>query len=101
MKSRAIWLKQGDKNTKFFHKFANSRREKNFVWKISDGRGGFLYSQQEITNEAVNFFANQYKRSEECSFQDILWGIEVFPKMFDEDINDQIFQQVTEEELIK
>jgi len=30
-----------------------------------------------------------------------MWGIEVFPKMFDEDINDQIFQPVTEEELLK
>lgn len=51
-----IWLKEGDKNTKIFHKFANSRHEKNSIWKISDGIGGFLYSQQQISNEAVSFF---------------------------------------------
>lgn len=59
LKSRAIWLKEGDKNTKFFHNFANARRKKNSIWKIRDGRGRFIYSQQEISNEAVNFFGKQ------------------------------------------
>lgn len=37
LKSRAIWLKEGDKNTKFFHKYENSKCERNTIWKISDG----------------------------------------------------------------
>lgn len=56
LKSRALWLREGDRNTKFFYNFANARREKNSIWKISDGKGGFIYSQQEITKEAVSFF---------------------------------------------
>eukprot|EP00253_Pinus_taeda_P009171 PITA_09171 len=100
LKSRAIWMKEGDRNSKIFHNFANSRREKNSIWKISDGKGGFLYSQQDITNEAVEFFKNQYKRSKEFKIQDILWGIDLFPWMFDGDLNDHIFQPVSEEELL-
>ena len=33
-KSREIWLKEGDKNTGFFHKMANSNRRRNCLKKI-------------------------------------------------------------------
>lgn len=35
LKSRALWLKDGD--TKFFHRYASARREMNTIWKISNG----------------------------------------------------------------
>jgi len=49
----------------------------------------------------MRFFENQYKRTDDRSFRDILWGIELYPRMFNDDINDQIFQPVTEEELLR
>lgn len=44
LKCRAIWLREGDRNMKYFHNFANARRSKNSIWKIQDGKGGFFYS---------------------------------------------------------
>lgn len=61
---RVIWLKEGHRDTKFFHRYANARREKNTIWKISDGQGGFLFSHQEISREVVRHFKDQYKRRE-------------------------------------
>ncbi|KAJ0965450.1 hypothetical protein J5N97_026588 [Dioscorea zingiberensis] len=33
--SRITWLKEGDKNTKFFHSIANQRRNKNWIHQLS------------------------------------------------------------------
>ena len=30
-KSREVWLKEGEKNTRFFHKMANSHRRRNEI----------------------------------------------------------------------
>jgi hypothetical protein len=38
-KSRAIWITSGDKNTKFFHRFASFRRNKKHIWEIEDESG--------------------------------------------------------------
>jgi hypothetical protein len=35
-RSRAIWIQSGDQNTKFFHHFANYRRNCKYVWEIRD-----------------------------------------------------------------
>ena len=37
-KSREIWLKEGDRNTKFFHKMANAHRRRNQLNRIKVNR---------------------------------------------------------------
>jgi hypothetical protein len=34
LRSQALWLNKGDKNTRFFHKFATQRRNQNTIWDI-------------------------------------------------------------------
>eukprot|EP00253_Pinus_taeda_P004767 PITA_04767 len=76
------------------------RHEKNTIWKISDGQGGYHVSQRDISKEAVRHFKNQYRRREGCGFQDILWGIDRVPQMFDDGKNESLFQPITEDELL-
>lgn len=32
LRSRAIWMHEGDENTKFYHKFTNGRKVINTIW---------------------------------------------------------------------
>eukprot|EP00253_Pinus_taeda_P008500 PITA_08500 len=40
LRSRAIWLKAGDENSRFFHNFAKGRRVANTIWNIPLPEGG-------------------------------------------------------------
>ena len=48
LKSRITLLKEGDLNTKFFHRIANDRRNKNAIWSITKDDGNVIYDEAEI-----------------------------------------------------
>eukprot|EP00253_Pinus_taeda_P024733 PITA_24733 len=50
LKSRALWLREGDRNTKFFHNFANARRRKNSIWKIEDDLMPVMFNEPAYEN---------------------------------------------------
>ena len=63
-KSRMLWIKEGDNNTKFFHKMANSRRRFNHLSFLEVDR--VIYEEEsEIAAQVVNFYKNLYQESEE------------------------------------
>ena len=47
-RSRADWLKEGDKNTKFFHSKASAKRRKNKIWGVEDDRGNWVNDPEGI-----------------------------------------------------
>ncbi|RVX07436.1 hypothetical protein CK203_022574 [Vitis vinifera] len=54
-KSREVWLREGDRNTSFFHKMANAHRKRNLMsWvKIN---GSWLTEENEIRDGVMNEF---------------------------------------------
>ncbi|KAK3206924.1 hypothetical protein Dsin_020970 [Dipteronia sinensis] len=59
-KSRVNWLKEGDKNTKFFHSMTDGRKRTNYISDIFfDGE---RFSEPHLVkNGVVNFFTKHYE----------------------------------------
>lgn len=58
-KSHCKWFKEMNKNTKFFHRMANARRNKNHISKIF-WQGNHVEDPEEIEQAFVCYFTNLY-----------------------------------------
>ncbi|WMV29767.1 hypothetical protein MTR67_023152 [Solanum verrucosum] len=84
-RSRAVWLRQGDRNTNFFHKVANSHRRVNTTDKIK-AREELLTEPAEIQREITEYYENLYSETED-------WRPELEMRecpMIDENDNNQL-----------
>uniref|UniRef100_A0A2N9GAG5 Reverse transcriptase domain-containing protein n=1 Tax=Fagus sylvatica TaxID=28930 RepID=A0A2N9GAG5_FAGSY len=62
-KSRVLWLREGDNNTKFFHKMTNSNRRRNRV-QVIEVEGRLYDVEADIREQMVLFYNNLYQESE-------------------------------------
>ena len=80
-KSRAIWLKEGDKNSSFFHCIASSHRNSNTIGKLLIN-GSPSMNQDEIRDHIAQFYEHLYR--EDGYRRPYLEGIQ-FDAITDED----------------
>lgn len=98
LRSRADQLRGGDKNTKFFHLKALSRKRKNKIQGIEDAHGKWIEESEEIGKQFYEYFADSFSTSNPThdQMEDALRGI--IPKVSLE-MNAYMSQLYTEEEI--
>ena len=42
LKSRVLWINEGDSNTKFFHAYVFARRNSKDIWSLNDKNGNLV-----------------------------------------------------------
>ncbi|KAJ1279149.1 hypothetical protein BS78_04G132900 [Paspalum vaginatum] len=67
LRSRVLYLREGDANTAFFHQQARYRKKKNFIAKLQVG-DRIIVSQDEKQEAAFDFFDNLLGTAEERDF---------------------------------
>ena len=56
LKSRALWLEVGDKNTKTFHSFSSHRKNINTIFEIRNRQGSMVSSFEDKVEVGLDFF---------------------------------------------
>ena len=88
IRSRAQWLEEGEKSTKYFFALESSRRDKNSIRVIYNSDGGEVVTQQEIEKAHCDFYRKLYSCEpvDPRIQRDFLSKVEVSLK--DQEIND-------------
>lgn len=64
-KAKVQWLKEGDRNTRFFHRITSARRNTNFIYSLVDDDGEEVDSAH-LKDHVAAYFMKLYKDSGLC-----------------------------------
>ncbi|XP_060211804.1 uncharacterized protein LOC132639369 [Lycium barbarum] len=90
------WFDDGDSNTKFFHTYVQGRRKRLQIRRIQGQNGVWLEEREEVVNEAISFFQDQFAKEPDPSNFGILDHV---PRMVTEEQNDRITVLPNKEEV--
>lgn len=98
-KSRIQWLKEGDRNTRYFHLTTMAHRSNNRIFSLIDREGHTLSQSDEIEDHIVSFFhslLNETKEPRNVVHSQLL---PLIPKLITEEQNHFLNSPVSEEEI--
>ena len=55
-RSKISWMKDGDRNSKFFHAVASQRKRRNEIQKLQDSDGRWYSQQSDLERVASEYF---------------------------------------------
>jgi len=99
LRSRAIWLKAGDDNTRFFQNYAKGRKVYNTIWNLPMPEGGYADSFNKLAHLGTSHFRNLYKCPHEANLPDIINVAGHFSRFVNGDEADELFAPVSPGEL--
>ena len=71
-KSQALWLRAGDRNTKYFHAKTKQRRARNRITRLKGLMGQWVESEESIEMVATEYFHQLFSASNPTNIQDSL-----------------------------
>ncbi|KAL0796652.1 hypothetical protein Bca101_068029 [Brassica carinata] len=97
-KSRVLWLRADDRNTRFFHLKTKQRRSFNRITTICDDTEKVWTSEEKIQKIFINYFIDLYSLNADRSTEEITKHLK--PKVTEE-MNKDLTRPVTEDELFQ
>ncbi len=77
-RAQVAWLKEGDRNTKFFHSKATQRQKKNSLMGLMDKEGHWHQDPDKMEEIAVEYFDDIFTSTNPLDLESCTEGIERF-----------------------
>ncbi|XP_073355415.1 uncharacterized protein [Aegilops tauschii subsp. strangulata] len=94
-RSRINWLREGDRNTKFFHRKAIWRAKKNKISKLQ-ANGNWIFSSAELESMATAYFQNLFTRDPNLNPEEI---VALFESKVSVEMNERLCKEFTASEI--
>ncbi|XP_062014381.1 uncharacterized protein LOC133730890 [Rosa rugosa] len=99
-RSRALWLKDGDRNTSFFHRKASNRKSRNTIRGLLDENNVWQSETLEIQRILKLYFQNIFA-AETVNMEALATVITATPCKVTDHMNDALLAPYTDEEIKK
>eukprot|EP00253_Pinus_taeda_P018458 PITA_18458 len=98
-KSRVQWLREGERNTKFFHKAMVQHRQRNKIFSIKNQEVQIVLQHEEIEKVLVNHFKNILREPQANKSDAIAKISKEIPNVVTRDQNLALMRKITMEEV--
>ena len=95
-RSKALWIKCGDRNTKFFHATKNNRQRKNKIEGLNDLEGRWREGEEKVEDIILKYFNDIYSTTFPIDFEASLGAV---GRRVSEAMNAKLLNEFKEEEM--
>ena len=74
-RAKVDWLRDGDKNTKYFHCRSTERNKRNFISGLENEFGVWVEEESRIGDMLVQYFSNLFTSSNPSNLDTVLEGV--------------------------
>lgn len=93
-RSRTLWVKEGDRNMRFFHQRTKTRQAKNSIKRIRNENGDWVTNENGIESTVTNYFRDIFYSSENLNDEE---GIGVVDARITSDMNRTLERDISED----
>jgi hypothetical protein len=95
-RSRITWLREGDRNTKYFHRKAMWRPKKNKIKGLKKADGSWCTEEQELQGMADTFFKSLFLKDSSINPDEV---VDLFEPKVTDNLNDELCKPYSPEEI--
>ena len=99
LKSKFLWLKEGDANTKLFHAYASAKKNSNAIWSLKDTNGNLVSDDVSLKKLSKQHFSDLFMDDKSLNIANQLKVIRLFPTFTPEEEVNSILEPVTLQEV--